>query len=270
MTRSLATHRQAGADRHGFTLIEIMVVIILLAMIMGPLWRIFSAGTQSSMRGILQVETVREGRQILRQVHDDLKSACLEFTGEGMDLDFNNVLKRSGGAPLGTFKLFSFPSHGEVLNGSVPQTTTGKAFRRASEVTYTIETGQGTQHPLLRLIRKERFNPDHPLASQFPSGEYSKVMSERVNYFSIDPCTERVGGRTLNYYWVTLQLVDSTRPDMLAGTEAGTRLDAPPAKALIADFFDVAYPEYFCGMDNRRGFNPNWHTGIVGPGGAAP
>lgn len=257
-------------DDRGFTLIELMVVAICIGLLLGPLWRVFTAGTATSLRGILHAETVREGRTILRQIQDDLRHACIEFTGAAIELDVNKVVERGGTPPLQTFRLLSFPRQGPISGGAVPTTTSGNAFRRASEIRYRLEAGRDARHPFHRLSRVERYHPDHPMASEFPGGEKVTVLSERVNYFDIQPFTETAGGRSVGCFWVTLQLADAVAAHALPPVAAGSRRSDGDASTLIADFYTVVVPQFFNDLEHREGYNPNWHTGVVGPPAAAP
>lgn len=249
----------------GFTLIEMMLVLLCMFLLLGPIWRILRSGTQMSLKGMLQVETTLEARRIIRQVYTDLKSACIRFDGsQRVDLEFDQVVVKAGDPPAQALSFLAFPSHGSVTD-AVPGAPGGVALRRASRITYTLEKSQKPDKPFMRLTRTEAFHPDHPLAKQFPGGKQSRVLSEKVHYFALTPRTYETGGQSLYYFWITLQLADSLQARNLPTNQIGSPMIQRPQGVIIADFFEVVYPEYFNSLIGRNGFNLNWHSGVVGP-----
>ncbi len=244
----------------GFTLAEIMMVLILLGLVMIPAWRIWRSGTTRSMRKMLQVQTVLEAQQVLRQIHDDLSRLCGPFVNPYFNIpthDFLDLRSRftacharfstlPGGDPI---KFFNFPMHGSVEQAA-KHFATG-TMRLASRIEYSLE--QNTSRPLFhRLIRREIFHPDHPMARQYPpDGTRQTVMSERVNFFRIRPLfypTDICPNNDRLCFFVDLQLVDSFQKELTAAELArlaGPHQDSQQFGIVLADFFDVATSEWF-------------------------
>ncbi len=239
------------------TLLEAVLVVSLVVLLLGPIYQVFHHGTRASLRGMLHVETSMEAMRVLRQVSDDLRDSCLPMDEQGFTLDFSKMLGTDGVPPLQSYTFLRFPQHGSP-DQVMQFARQGKASRRASRITYRLEplSKAGLKH---RLIRTERFHPEHPLASTYPGGERISILSERVHSFILLPDSARSGNRELHFFWVTLQMVDSLSP---ADEE---RILQRREQAAIGDYFDVVYPEFFNAFQNRGFFNRNWHTGISAP-----
>ncbi len=94
------------------------------------------------------------------------------------------------------------------------------------------------------------------------------MLTERVNYFRIQPWEipdpSRPGSRQF-VWWVTLQVVDIDPSQRTPPTPSGD-LWADRGKGLIiADFYDVVYPEFFNAFWRQPLINRNWHTVIEEP-----
>ncbi|HMM61173.1 MAG TPA: hypothetical protein PKC25_13690 [Candidatus Rifleibacterium sp.] len=51
----------------------------------------------------------------------------------------------------------------------------------------------------------------------------------------------------------------------MKGRTAGTRLDELQKDVILADFFDVVYPEFFHSVWNQTRVIPNWHSQLKLP-----
>ncbi len=251
-------------SRRGFSLVEASMVITCVLLLFSVTLQLLSYGSASSLEGMQQIDTILEGRRVLRQVYADLKNACLELDGRKMDFSFTMMLQASGSIPDVEYSFLSFPGQGSIED-AVPATAQGRADRRASRITYYLEENPRLGAPFLQLVRREQYNPGHPLAAQYPEGTISRVLSDRVSRFQVDPQTLPSGGREWNGYRITLQLLDTIRPDSLKGVPLSDTPGNLPRGTRIADFFDVVYPEFFRAFAGRDMYNPNWHSGIAGP-----
>ncbi|MFZ5949221.1 MAG: PulJ/GspJ family protein [Candidatus Rifleibacteriota bacterium] len=241
--------------RSGFTLVEIMIVAICLALLMGPIFMVLRSGTQTSLKGMLRIDTTLEARRVIRQVHADLKMACFPLPLSSV-FNFDDVLKISGTPPKNVYSFLSYPAHQKMSEIFTSQTS-GINFRDLSEITYTVEDNGDPEKPALKLVREEKFG-----------GKTTKrILSNRVNFFEIKPIMLQPQGKNQFYYFVTLQLLDAVHPSEMQGNTPGDKITDEVTGVILADFFDVVYPEYFHSMWNQLRTVPNWHTLLRSPGG---
>ncbi len=251
----------SGRPRAGITLVEILVCVGLFLILANMAFFLVRWGVRASLRGILQTEVTLEAGRILRQVDNDLKNACLEMTGKKFTPDFTDILVRRGDFPSCEYEFLSFPLPGKVKD-AVPCGDSGTAFTRANRIRYSI-SGRKPDSPLFCITRTEFFNPANPGISSEPSR--SRVLSDRVVGFQIVPYEIQGEGKTVQGFWINLQLLDSSKGRAsLEVPTAGSDVRRP-VDAAIADYFWVVIPGFFEKLVNRDGFNPNWHTGISAP-----
>ena len=63
------------------------------------------------------------------------------------------------------------------------------------------------------------------------------------------------------YYLITLQLIDVLHAsDYKDKNNLGQKLRENQKDIILADFYDVVYPEYFNALWNDKRLNQNWHT----------
>lgn len=265
-----------SAER-GFSLVEIVVSALILAFLMTALFSVFRSGTQQATKGIHHADTVQEGRRILRQICLDLKCGCVD-TGKlsiaisGGDSDppipppedkpfLSSRFFQVGGKPdFPSYSFLAFPIHGR--RDEVVKLDGRNLDTHAALITYELEEIPGV--PVVkRLVR-----------SEVSSGEpVSKVLSEKVCFFKIDLVKDEGPSgnlfHRLDYFRITLQLLDNFgKVDLSKGVfdSLGRFSDGSlKSKIVVADFFDVAYPEAW----NRVFQNPlmerNWNTFVLGP-----
>ncbi|GAB4271476.1 MAG: hypothetical protein Kow0029_09210 [Candidatus Rifleibacteriota bacterium] len=240
--------------KRGFTLVEIMIVGICLALLMGPIFLVLRSGTKTSLQGMLRIETTLEARRVIKQIHQDLKLACFPLPYNSL-YSFDDVMTIGGTPPKNTYTFLSFPTHQKFSNIFQNQTS-GQNARNVSEIKYIVEDGTDPDKPSYRLIREEKFG-----------GKVTrKVLSNRVNYFEIKPMMIQPQGKNQFYFLVTLQLLDSVHPSSMKGKTPGSKIMNLEKDVILADFFDVVYPEFFHAMWNQIRVNPNWHTPLKAPG----
>ena len=104
--------RHGWHGNRGLTLIEVMVALLCFAFLSIPLWQTFRLGSQSSHRGIMQVETTLEARRVIRQVQDDLKHACVAQDAKTLEVSFDQIVGE-GWNPR-RFSFLVFPHDGQV------------------------------------------------------------------------------------------------------------------------------------------------------------
>lgn len=249
----------------GFTMIETLIAAALLAILVVPIVEVMRSGTRASMQGMLQIDTTLEARRILKVVRNDLKQSCFRFpanVGQEALISFGINHSKTITALLPGFSFLMFPASGN-LDKLVPSTTGGPAYRPTSRVTYEVESDPA--NPFQKLVRIERFSDDHP---EQPGKTVRRVLSDRVNHFTIDPVElpSEDPAAPQCFYQVTLQLVETfQRPDVTAGSAASKERQRG---VLIADFFDVVYPEFYNAFRSEPFVNYNEHTMIKEP--AAP
>lgn len=243
--------------RKAFTLVEIMIVAICLALLMGPLFLILRSGTKTSLKGMLRIETTLEARRVIKQIHADLKLACFPVPYDSTtEYDFGDVMSVTGVPPEVTYSFLSYPIHAEIEDIFTNQTS-GKNFREVAEIKYKIEENSDPEKPSYQLIREEKIN----------GNTRRNVLSKRINYFEIKPIMLQPQGKNQYYYLITLQLIDAVHPKDMEGQTTGAKITDQVQGAILADFYDVVYPEFFHSMWNQVRVNPNWHTPLQAPGG---
>ncbi len=246
----------------GFTLIEAMIAVACMALLLTAVLQVFRQGSQSSLRGMLQVETTLEAQAIIRQVTQDLESLCVEAEDGAADLS-TRALTVSGTAPNLTITFLAFPLHG-AIDGVVPVASSGQGYTLANRITYTVSGNPTPEKPYLQLSRREHLHPRHPDAGS-GGGSTEKVLSQRVHVFQIVPRRFGAANRQLDCFWINLQLVDSLHRATLVPRRLGEQLFGPPPNALIADFFGIAWPRFIRGIETNDGFNLNWYAGVSAP-----
>lgn len=241
-----------------FTLIEIMMVILLSALILGPAYSIFKSGSQTSLQGMQQIELVQEGRRLLRLIHNDLKTACFPIPNGPYTFSFSSLLtvtKASANTQAGTnYTFLIFPLHCDI-DQAVSANQTAKAPRIVNRLEYFLNSQPGS--PFLSLTRTE--TPVQGAMSK-------KILSTRVNYFSIREVEfQSPVGKIQFLYEVTLQLAEARQPKDLMKVPPGAIITNKSTGLIIGDFFDVISNDFFTALWNQDYMNHNWHTGIEGP-----
>ena len=242
--------------RSAFTLVEIMIVLICTALLMGPIFLVLRSSTRTSLRGMLRIDTTLEARRVIKQVYADLKMACFPLPYNSI-YNFDDVMQVTGTPPHNSYKFYSFPIH-QRLNDIFSSQLSGVNFRDVAEVNYRVEDSKDPDNPFMRLIRTEVF-----------AGKVNtRILTDRINFFEIKPVMMQPYGKNQFYFLVTLQLIDAVHPSEMKGRTAGAKLDELQKDVILADFFDVVYPEFFHAALNQTRVNPNWHTQLRSP--AAP
>lgn len=240
-------------ERKAFTLVEIMIVAICLALLLGPIFLVLRSSTKTSLKGMMRIDTTLEARRVIKQVYADLKMACFPLPYNSV-YNFDNVMQVGGTPPCNTYSFLSFPIHQKLENIFASQLS-GVNYRDVSEITYRVEKGKNADNPFLTLYRDESFG----------GKIHTRILSDKINFFEIKPIMLQPYGKNQFYFLVTLQLIDALHPSELQGRTAGTKLDQLQKDVILADFFDVVYPEYFHAAWNQVRSNPNWHSQIRQP-----
>lgn len=233
--------------RHAFTLVELMIALTCLTLIIGPIFILLRSGANTSLKGMLRIETTEKARNILQQIYADLKMACFKLPDEN-DYSFSNILKRNGDAPNYMYQFYSFPIH-QSYNEIFESQDEGVNNRIPSLITYKVE---GVSAPY-QLIREETFK----------GKTTSKVLSENINFFEINDIgiTTKVDNSKMQFYYqITLQLIDVLHASDYDNKKIGEKLRQNQKDVILADFYDIVYPEYFNALWNDKRLNQNWHT----------
>ncbi len=248
----MVTIKSKTYRRTGFTLVEIMIAAICLTIILGPIFMILRSGTDTSLKGMMRIETTLKARSILQQVYADLKMACFALP-YGSDYTFDILLTKSGTVPNYTYSFMSFPIH-QKYNSIFESPTDGINYRIPSQITYRVENGDDQNLNFKKLIREEVFE-----------GKTTRtVLSENVNFFEIKEILMEVDGKDQFYYLITLQLIDVLHASDMKNKKSGEKLRENQKDVILADFYDIVYPEYLHALWNDKRLNPNWHTQIKG------
>ena len=235
-------------SRHAFTLVELMIACICLTLIIGPVFILLRSGTNTSLKGMLRLDTTVKARNVLQQIYADLKMACFKLPEEE-NYSFNSILTRGGDAPNYTYKFYSFPIH-QKYSDIFENPDEGVNNRIPTLITYRIE---GNSAPY-KLIREEQFKDNRPT---------SKILSENINFFEIKDIgiTTNVDNNKMQFYYqITLQLIDVLHASDYDNKTIGEKLRNSPKDVILADFYDIVYPEYFNAIWNDNRLNQNWHT----------
>ena len=188
-----------------------------------------------------------QARNVLQQVYADLKMACFKLPDEN-DYSFSDILKRNGDAPNYMYQFYSFPIH-QSYSEIFDNPDEGVNSRIPSLITYKVE---GVSAPY-RLVREETFK----------GKTTSKVLSENINFFEINDIgiTTKVDNSKMQFYYqITLQLIDVLHASDYDSKKIGEKLRQNQKDVILADFYDIVYPEYFNALWNDKRLNQNWHT----------
>lgn len=235
--------------RYGFTLVEIMIVVICLSIIIGPIFILIRSGSDSSLKGMMRIDTTLKARIVMQQIYSDLKMACFTLP-YGDDFSIDNLVKESGTHPNITYKFYSFPK--KESYSKIFEEDSGIIYRNVSHITYKVETGDDPNLPFKKLVRIEKIN----------GVEKSTVLTPNLNYFEIKKIWFNVNGKAQYYYVVTLQLIDVLRAKDIKDKKSGEKLTEKQKDVILADFYDVVYPDYFNSLWNDQNRYANWHTRI--------
>lgn len=236
--------------RKAFTLVELMIAATCLMLIIGPIFLLLRSGTNTSLRGMLRIETTLKARNVLQQVYADLKMACFKIPEEKAYSFDEIITEDQTSAPNYSYQFYSFPIH-QKYSDIFENPEEGINNRIPSLITYRIE---GESAPY-KLIREEKFKDNKPT---------SKILSENVNFFEIKEIgitTAANNSQMQFYYLITLQLIDVLHAsDYKDKNNLGQKLRENQKDIILADFYDVVYPEYFNALWNDKRLNQNWHT----------
>ena len=237
--------------RKAFTLVELTIAAICLTIILGPIIMILRSGTSSSLVGMMRIDTTQKARNILHQVYADLKMACLYLPADKREFSFEEIVTREGDSPYYNYSFYSFPIHqsyDKILENGIDNIT----YRVPSFITYKVENGDNPNLPTFKkLIREENFDGNIT----------SKVLTDNLNYFEIKQIDMVVDGNKLqSYYMITLQLIDVLHENDIKDKKTGEKLRENQKDLILADFYDIVYPEYYNALWNEKGLNRNWYS----------
>lgn len=252
--------------KKGFTLVELMIVAACTALLIGPIFFLLRSGSQTSRMGMLKIETTLESRRILKQIHRDLKLAVIPLPhiwspGQVAFPAFTDILTEEGTPPEVKYSFYSYPVHAPLSDGTPADvihnrvSKTGFSPRNMARITYEVSKKPGTDSQFMILKRTEDYNGQ----------SRTQTLTDRLNYFRIKiiPMTPP-GAKNQYFFFITLQLIDSlNRSDMdgkVAAGDVNLQKASAQSKIVLADFFDIVYPEYFHAFWNHPQTNPSWHT----------
>lgn len=237
--------------KKAFTLVELMIATICLTIVLGPIVMLLRSGTNSSLVGMMRIETTQNARNILHQIYADLKMACLYLPAEKLEYSFNDIMSRKGDSPFYQYGFYSFPLHREYSE-IFKEGSNNITYRIPSFIIYRVEEGNNPNLPTFKkLIREEYFEGE----------KKSKVLTENLNFFEIKQVNMVAGGDKLqSYYLITLQLIDVLHDSDLKGKKSGEKLKENQNNIILADFYDIVYPGYYNALWNDKRLNRNWYN----------
>jgi prepilin-type N-terminal cleavage/methylation domain-containing protein len=229
------THRRV----RGFTLVELLVALMCLGLLMAPMIWVYRSGSRTALEGRVKAEITLEARNVLRQIHDDLKYSVFlcDYSAYSANVSvyFPGILSSNSET---TYSLWRFPLHGSVDEAIEPDGSV-TAFRIPTQITYELKQDNP---PLFSLYRQEG-----PLRRT--------VLSRRINFFDIK---ENPLAPPRTSWLVTLQLAEIVKPlgddllvkklqssEHLSVREVERRLLERTRSVQIADFFDTVASEYY-------------------------
>lgn len=238
----------------GVTLIELLVAIICFMLVLLPAFQAFLVGTRTSLTGMMQVDTTMEARRSLRQIHADLKGACLPFDGRGLQVTLDQLLTASADGTGMTYAVNVFPRHVDPAR-TIAVEPSGLRPHVANRVIYRLVTTK-VGDPRKQLIREER---PHSATGETVR---TSVLSERVNHFEIRAVN--FGGPVpRSAFFVSLQLVDSVETGALDNLPPGSA--EKPRGVVLADYCDMVAPTFLSSMLAQEGVNRTWYSELRGP-----
>ena len=245
----------------GTSLLELSLSLLLMGMLLTPILLTFRSSTATSLRGMRQIDLVLEAQRVLRQIHDDLESACTRLPAQSVQIRFDTLLRTVPSAVHagGGYSFLRFPLNVPLTKAISADVTAGPAPRLANRITYTVEPIEPGQ-PGLMLVREEK---PHPSLGGAPR---KAILTRRLNFLRIAPVELRgTKGPAREFFQVTLQLL--TTPDgRPPRVKPGENLLEPLETGLInADFFDVVCPEFYAALNNNPFNGRTWYTTIDGP-----
>ncbi|MBF0547684.1 MAG: hypothetical protein HQM08_24810 [Candidatus Riflebacteria bacterium] len=250
--------------RSAFTLIELLLVVFLAICLLIPGYRLFRSSSQSSIQGIQQIDMVSEGSRIIRQIHNDLKSACIALASIDTQYSFSDFVRASGGSSDSlagtTFSFLSFPQHGDLDKAVSLGVSSGQSIKCANEISYSLKASGKPNVPFLILTRTEKTHP------KLGEDKIERVLSQRVNFIAIQPIEiPTTSGRNQWIFNITLQLAEARNPGNLMDLSKNGLVLNSQSGLMISDFFDVVCPTFFEAVWNRNNANRNWQTVVQAP-----
>lgn len=187
--------------RHGVTLVEIMIVLIIGVMLLIPTINMIMSTQRSTFKGYGRLETLTTARIILEKLQRDLKSLCYRNPAEAF------VMTKVGKVTTWTFN--AFPTEGFVkpLSGTVNPANLisyrfdeeKKTLVRAVKVHSALLTGYTGPNPAHEILGKNvvlfqirdrslfgaifydidiKCQSDHPMQAKEATHLHSAVRSE--------------------------------------------------------------------------------------------
>lgn len=233
-------------QRRAITLVEILIAASLSLLIAGAAFTLYKSGVRASVSGVINLDTMAEGRKILLQIRDDLKNSCIPYQGS-FSLSFNDLLQidfsKNRGLEGAEFSLLRFRHDSEFVQIGLPDPN--YLLRPLLNVRYRLEkTNAGD---LLKLVRE---------TGTGTSQAKSKVLSERVSFFNIKPVRIPGPGNYENWLWnITLHLgqISESLSEAASPNIRGTN---------ILEFYEVVSSDFYTAINNHPNSPRNWHTGL--------
>jgi hypothetical protein len=259
-------------NKQGITLVELLVTIGILLILAAPLIDTLRSGADTSLRGLVKIETTLEARTILHQVQLDIKAAC--FVGKSAttppeQLTPDMLIRTIDGA---TFEFHRFTTQEKTSDHALNPTLTERIPVRTVKVLYLLERPAGASGNLLTFTRRELYPPGHPQHDKFPQGR-STFLSKNVNFFHIEPrvfpASRGYSNHDANhpfnqqvFFQVSLQLAQIFKSDRAVPGGPEETWKQSSKNLVIADFFDTVSCEYYHQLLNRYPEIPNWYHDI--------
>ena len=166
-------------SRNGFTMIEMVVAVAILAVVVAATYRVFSYSTGAFEKNISRNETMQTGQNIINLLKRDFSAISMEFKSNSMEIsvsDFIKVIERPLNKTI--YRFYSLAEAGMKNN---------ELENKLDLIEYCYD------EPKKTLTRTIYYNSTR---SSFASKKRVKVLSKSVDRFEIStPVGEGYGIR---------------------------------------------------------------------------
>lgn len=152
-------------NQKGFSLIEMMVVVVILGLIVLGLVTFFTGGAKSWVAGQSQLKAQREARQAIDRMVREIRHSELIINGVSKSITVNTPALGSNEAYIVTY---SWIDYGDSINRQVNTTTPMPVIDNVQVLTFTYAFPDGSinildvskVHILLKVDVDKDGNPD--------------------------------------------------------------------------------------------------------------
>lgn len=262
-----------------FTLVEVIVTALCLALLITPLLFIFRSGIKISRKGMVQVETILEAKKVLEQVKIDLENLIMDIDEVGAsgytEFDISSFFyKDESNPPFYIYKFYTFTKYGKIEDAVLKGSGTNFTKIFPTIVIYKVEeekdqSNKNRNFMSYKLVREEILSNEFS-SNNLPSRNTVKTLTSNLNYFKISFMKiDNVKYTTFPYFYfaINLQLVNSIS-NLVQSTNSQITIEdiykAREKGVVIADFISFAVPEQLKSFSRFPTYRINWYTEVPG------